>query len=75
VCVNIVEKAVYKTLPLRGRDFLNTSITEEELKKAVNRGFVTKLREETSSVWDFLKFTHTWTVLILTCWPYTPGST
>jgi hypothetical protein len=37
-CVNFVEKTVYKTLPLRGRDFLNTSITEEELKEAVNRG-------------------------------------
>jgi hypothetical protein len=30
VCVNLVEKAVYKTLPLWWRDCLDTPIAEEE---------------------------------------------
>jgi hypothetical protein len=36
-CVTRVEKAGYSTLPLGWRDFLDTPITEKELKAAVSK--------------------------------------
>ena len=42
-CVTRMEKAGHMTLPLRWRDFLDTSITEKELKTAVTELACTKI--------------------------------
>jgi len=53
-CVIRTENTGHRTLPLRWKDFLDTPITEEELRAAESKGACNKLREEMAFAWNFL---------------------
>ena len=66
-----MEKAGHRILPLGWRDFLDTPITEEELKTAVSKESCNKATGKKASDWNFLKLTGT--ISGMTCWPYSTG--
>ena len=59
---------MHRTVPLGWNDFLDTPVTEEELKVGLSKELVTKLREEIESAWIFLKLPGA--TSIVTCRPY-----
>ena len=54
-CLIPMEKDVQSTLPLRWRNFLDTPVTEEELKAAVSKGACNKAPRIDSICLDFFK--------------------
>jgi len=67
-CVTWLEKYMHRTLPLGRRDFLDTPITEEELKSAVSKGACNKAPGRDSICLDFLKVN--WTTSRMACRTY-----
>ena len=54
-CVNRMVKDVERVLPLGWRDFLDTPVTEEELKAAVSKGACSKAPGRDGICLDFFK--------------------
>ena len=50
---------MHRNLPLGWNDFLDSPISEEELKAGLSKELVTQLREGTASACIFLKLTGT----------------
>jgi len=72
-CVTWMEKDVHRKLPLVWRDFLDTPITEEELKATLSKAACNKAAGRDSMCLDFLKLTVPTSRMI--CRPYTTGYT